>query len=217
MKFFTAAAVLWCGVASAVMSTAAFAVPVQVDLSKFTAFGSAITVASDGSSALLSEDPAQFAVFLFNDPSMGGPDLITPSSDTFLLFDYGFDEASGNDDIFQAYLYEVGNYPSLPTFEVTTSNYGTVALELTDYLGKTLGLDFVLVSNDFDLGSSVTVSNVRLEQRSPTPVQVPEPWVDHLFGLGLVLMWWLSYVNKGRLTNRYLSYRNSANYVAEAT
>lgn len=189
MKLSRAAVVLWGGIVSAGVSINAFALPIQVDLSQFTVYGSTISVASDGSSAQLQEDPAQFAVFLFNDPSLGAPSLITPDVDTYLLFDYMFDEAFNNDDYFQAYLYEAGNYSLSPAFEASSSSSGTVEFDLSAYLSMTLGLDFVLASNDFDLGSFVTVSNLRLDQRSQPPTQVPEPSIGYLFGLGLVLLW----------------------------
>lgn len=190
MKLSRAAVGLWGGIVSAGVSTIAFALPVQIDLTQFTVYGSTISVASDGSSAQLQEDPAQFAVFLFNDPGMGDPALITPGTDTYLQFDYVFNEAFNNDDFFQAYLYEAGNYSLSPAFEASSSGSGTVEFDLSAYLGMTLGLDFVLASNDFDLGSFVTVSNLRLDQRSQPPTQVPEPAIGYLFGLGLVLIWW---------------------------
>lgn len=189
-----AVAVLWCGLFSAVSSTA-LAIPVQVDLSQFSISGSTISVAADGSSAQLGEDPGQFAVFLFNDPSLGAPNLITPGTDIFLLFDYTFSEGLSNDDFFQAYLYEAGNYSASPAFEADASGSGTVEFDLSAYLGMSLGLDFVLASNDFDLDSFVTVSNLRWDDRSLPTVNVPEPPIVLLFGLGLVILWRRRYID----------------------
>lgn len=194
MSISRAVAVLWCGFFTAV-SSAAFAIPVQVDLSQFAVSGSTISVAADGSSAQLGEDPGQFAVFLFNDPSLGAPSLITPGVDTFLLFDYTFTEGLNNDDFFQAYLYEAGNYSVSPAFEADTSGSGTFEFDLSAYVGMTLGLDFVLASNDFDLDSFVTVSNLRLDDRSLPTVNVHEPSIILLFGLGLVMLWRRRYID----------------------
>src|SRR5262245_61343468 len=59
-----------------------------------------VTVAPDGSAALLAEDAGLSFVLLANDPFFGDPAIIVPGLGTRLLFDYAFYEAAGQDDQF---------------------------------------------------------------------------------------------------------------------
>jgi hypothetical protein len=59
-----------------------------IDLNDFVA-DPAVTVAPDGSSALIAEDPDPFVdfVLLVNDPAQGDPNAIIPGPGTLLSFD----------------------------------------------------------------------------------------------------------------------------------
>ena len=57
-------------------------------------------VASDGSSAILYEDPSVFTVLLSNDPFFGDPGIMVPTGLLTLNFDFTFSEGNNNDDDF---------------------------------------------------------------------------------------------------------------------
>jgi hypothetical protein len=148
-----------------------------------------VTVAVDGSSALLEEDSSLTLVLLSNDPGLGDPDVINLGAGPILSFDYNFDEPSGNDDEFGAFVIDASTGLSAGfsyEFFTQASSSGTVSFDLSSLAGETLGLQFelnALIGDPFPsldpaLNSSVRISNVRL---APVPV----PGAMLLAGLGL--------------------------------
>ncbi len=165
-----------------------------IDLNDFFA-DPTVTVALDGSSASFTEDPSLLSVLLSNDPGLGDPNVIIPSANTSLLFDYDFFESSAGDDEFGAFVIDGATGSSIPTFDFFTqdSSTGTVSFDLSSLVGDTLGLQFELSSlfadNDFD--STLTVSNVRLVTETSSST-VPEPSALLLFMIGLISLGWFS-------------------------
>ncbi len=160
-----------------------------IDLNDFFA-DPPVSVAPDGFSATLAEDAALGFVLLSNDPSLGDPNVILPAPGIFLRFDYAFLHGLGEADEFGAFVIDAATGLSAgPAFELFTqsSTAGSVAFNLTPLTGQTLGLQFQLSSlpGDSGLGSTATVSNVRLDP-------IPEPSAIALVLSGLLLVGWHS-------------------------
>lgn len=162
-----------------------------IDLNDFFA-DPTVTVAVDGSSAMIAEDPFFFSVLLSNDPGLGDPEVIVAAAGVSLLFDFDFVEGPvGEDDEFGAFLIDAGTGFSLGSpfeFFIDASSAGTVSFDLSGLVGTTLGLQFQLgaLLGDAAFDSLVTISNVQLQT-----VSVPEPPTLFLFfgGLMIALFW----------------------------
>src|SRR5438445_10676534 len=64
-----------------------------------------VTVAPDGLSAVLKEDPVTGFVLLANDPGLGDPNVILPGAGVSLIFDFTFAQGPpGNNDEFGAFI-----------------------------------------------------------------------------------------------------------------
>jgi hypothetical protein len=163
--------VLLAGVAS--LATGALAS--QIDLNTFGPEG-VVDIVADGSSATLGLDEHGYSV-LQNDPAYATTDTgISIGTDTARLsFSYGFNEDGDSDTTFSWWLTDADG-ASLPTFydDISESASGLVTLDLSDYIGQTLGMtfqlyEFALDANDNYLtGSNVTISDLQL-----TPVPIP--------------------------------------------
>ena len=144
-----------------------------------------VSVAVDGSSATISENPLFFSSILSNDPYLGDPNVIIPGSGVHLTFDYIFTEGLGNDDEFGAFLIDSNTGFSLgPAYEVffNTTGSGKVDWDLSG-ITSTLGLQFELSRLAMDGGNSdsfVTISNISLIVQS-----VSEPPSILLLGFGM--------------------------------
>ena len=158
-----------------------------IDLNDFYADPpAAVTIAPDGSLAVMAEDATTSPVLLANDPGLGDPNVIIPGVGVLLSFDYNFTEASGNNDEFGVFVLDAATGLSAGTaFEFFTQDTGsgTVSFNLSSLVGRTLGLQFQLTAlpGDQGLTSSVIVSNVSLSQGT-----IGEPPVLLLLGNGLL-------------------------------
>jgi hypothetical protein len=139
---------------------------------------SAVTVAADGSSALLEEDPVIAPVTLSNDPFLGDPFVIDTSIGTILRFDYDFTIGAGPGNVneFGAFVLDSTGVSPGPAFEflTTSSSSGTVIFDLSPLVAEPfLGFQFQLsaLPGDMALDSTVTVSNVQLNAMNA----IPEP------------------------------------------
>ena len=169
-----------------------------IDLNDFFA-DPTVTVAADGSSAFFVEDPGFFSVILSNDPGFGDPNVIIPADGTTLSFDFDFLEAAGNDDEFFASLIDGATGLAISGFDFFTSDTssGTVEFDLSSLVGQILGMQFSLDSFDNLFDSTLTISNVSLNQLvTEPPSTVPEPGGLALFGIGFAL---LSFTRRKRL------------------
>ena len=148
-----------------------------------------VTVAPDGSSATMIEDPDLILVLLSNDPGLGKssePNVIVPGLGIYLVFHYNFVNGTIGGHEFGAFVIDSDTGLSAgPAFEffTTSTDYGNVSFDLSSLADKTLGLQFQLSSpfEDADLDSTLTVSNVQLQP-------IPEPTTLLLLATGLVGM-----------------------------
>lgn len=151
----------------------AYAVP--INLNDFFA-DPTVAIAADGYSAVLSEDPFFTPILLANDPGLGDPNVIVPGVGFQLMFDFDFSEGVADDDEFGAFVLDGATGLSVGAgFEIFIQNTssGSVSFDLTSLVGQTLGLQFQLsaLPGDAGLGSTLTLSNVRIEGA----IGIPEP------------------------------------------
>lgn len=175
-------------VAALAWSGAALAVPIDMNL-LFHEPGTPVSIAADGSSATLAEDPGVFAVFLSNVPGFGDPQLVTAVAGARLEFEYEFDEGVENSDTFHFAVLDglSGNPLDLFNLFVTESGSGTASFDLSTLVGTLLGLQFELVPDELDgerADSVVKLANLRIE--TPTTV-VSEPGSLLLLALAIAM------------------------------
>lgn len=160
--------------------------------------GGNVMIASDGSSATMTEDPDYNSALLSDDPFYGAsyPGVYLSDNATTLTFEYSFTEPAGNVDEFYAFLYDLNSYGTpladrnnTPLeFLADQTGSGTVIWDLSgaSFLGTTVGMEFQLnwaqgdqdPSSDLTQNSSVVISNVNVNP-------VPEPSTLLLVGSGI--------------------------------
>lgn len=138
-----------------------------LDLNDFYA-DPTVTVAGDGSSALIEEEAGFGFVLLANDPGLGDPEVLIAAAGEMLSFNYEFDEAPGNADEFSVFIIDATTGASVGApFELFfyEDAAGRADWLLDDLVGRTLGLQFQLARMPGDTdnhGSLVSISNVRV-------------------------------------------------------
>jgi hypothetical protein len=151
----------------------------RIDLNAFYA-DPTVSVAADGSSATLLEDPDPGIdlVLLANDPGLGDPEVIIPGPGVMLTFDWSFSEAAGENDEFGFFVIDAATGVSAgAAYEmfVQDTMAGAYSIDLSALSGRTLGAQFQLESllGDSGTGSIVIVSDLRL---TGAAVPAPPPW-----------------------------------------
>jgi hypothetical protein len=187
-----------------IFSQSASAGVIPINLNEFS--GSLIVVSPDGSTADILGETGTTSPSLYLDPFVDlilypgvtpPPDLLIPAAGRSLVFEFEFDEAPDNQDLFFARLYESGTtitgLADSPVFDTSTS--GTISFDLSPFVSYgPIGLDIYLLH--FDTGyfecegfspgcwqSTASVSNMRLIDTA-----VPEPSTLALFGIGMLGM-----------------------------
>lgn len=155
---------------------------VLIDLTAFYA-DPTVTVAADGASAVIVEDPTLIGGLLSNDPGMGDPGIGVPQNLLSLTFTYSFTLGVNNSDNFYAKVFNGDTGEILADFLTESSNAGTIHWDLSGIASSIslLGLEFQLNSNDAAFDSFVSISNPYLETSA-----VPVPGTMILLGSGLV-------------------------------
>lgn len=145
-----------------------------VDLTSFGTEG-VVEIVTDGSSATLGLNEDGYSL-LQNDPAYVTTDTgISISTDTALLsFSLDFDEADGSDTSFSWWLTDAeGDLLSTFYDDLVESTSELVTLDLSDYIGQTLGITFQLyefatdTNDNYLTGSTVTISDL---QSNPVPI-----------------------------------------------
>ena len=180
-------------VAALAWSGAALAVPIDLNL-LFYEPGTPVSIAADGSSATLAEDPGVFAVFLSNVPGFGDPVLVTAAAGARLAFDYEFDEGVENSDTFHFALLDGLSGDPLDLFDlfVTDSGSGAASFDLSTLVGTLVGLQFELVPDELDgerADSVVKIANLRIETPATTTVSEPGSLLLLALAVAMALRW----------------------------
>lgn len=162
-----------------------------IDLNAFFVDPTVVTVAPDGKSATMAENPGLSPVLMVNDPFFGDPGIFIPLDSGALSFSVVFNEPAGNDDSFSAFLFDPATFNLLQDaqghdlyIELSDPVSTTVSWNLRNapFLNQTIGMQFQLNSNpsgfDTAFDSTVTISSVGVNP-------VPEPATFILFGIGL--------------------------------
>ena len=172
---------------------------IMIDLNDFYT-DTTVTVAADGSSAVMEEDPSWITVLLSNDPFFGDPGITVPDDLLTLTFDYSFTEGAGNDDDFYALVFDGDTGALIDDFLIEDSGSGIVSWDLSglDSTITLFGLEFQLNAYDWGTDSSVSINNVYMET-ADTAAPVPEPGTIILLGTDLVGLFGLG--RKKFLTN----------------
>jgi hypothetical protein len=165
-------------------TTSAGAVPIEVDLSTFTA-DSTVRVAPDGSSAEFIEDFALFTAGLQGDVAL-------PANAANFRFDYVLDVAKFNEEYFDFYVDDL-SAPEYSEGSAGPATFGeSVSLDVQALAGSTVPVRFQLTSgfSDFGYESTLSVSDVAIETVEEQPQAVPLPGtlpLALLGGAGLVI------------------------------
>lgn len=163
---------------------------IPLDLEAFFSLDPEVVVI-DPSTASMTDSEFVSIVTLINDPWLGDPEIIVAAVGRTLTFDLAFTQPDGNIDEFAAYLFDAGLGPFAGVldsilFDVDFS--GPVLFDLSPWVGITLGLQFELYDPGFEVGSTVTISNLALND--PLPAGVPAPGGVAILLAGLVLLGW---------------------------
>ena len=136
---------------------------------------SVVTINPAGTIATLTESTNFNISVLSLDPFFGDPDLIQEYEGSVLQFDYEFlFGPNDQNDRFAVNLFDadIGAFGgSLFNQEITAPQSGSIIVELSSFVGLTLGIEFSLrgPAGDVDKGSSVTLSNLEITDAPPPP------------------------------------------------
>ena len=159
-----------CGLFLALISSGVLAE--ILDFNDFLAGPGEAMINPAGTTATLTEDENFNVSVLSLDPGLGDPDIIQEYDGSVLQFDYDFDFGpTDQDDRFLITLFDADFPLDDPLFsdEITTPQSGTIVIELSDFVGTLLGLEFRLQGpgGDVNKGSSVTLSNLEVTDAPP--------------------------------------------------
>jgi len=171
-----------------------------IDLNDFRA-DPTVTVATDGRWALIAEDPALSVVLLANDPGLGDRNIIIPGPGLSLSFNYVFNEGTGEDDEFGAFIVDSSSGFSAGQpyeFFIQDTSSGTLTFDLSGLTGRTIGLQFQLASgfNDTGASSTVLISDVQIVPEAATLYLI----ATGMAGLVTLRLWPLAHLSRHKKT-----------------
>lgn len=136
-------------------------------------------VSESGGVITLTEDINYSAIYFWNDA------FAVPADALALSFDYSLILGTGNDDWLVAVIDTADDgfidWPDDYYMEISNLGSGSWSINMTGFQDQTIFLGFGLESNDLDIGTVATISNLDLEP-------VPEPASVILMGSGLVCL-----------------------------
>ena len=164
---------LVCGLFLGLANSTAFAE--ILDFNSFTVGpeASVVTINPAGTTATLTESNNFNVSVLSLDPFFGDPDLIQEYDGSVLQFDYEFlFGPNDQNDQFEVNLFDadIGVFGgSLFSEQITSPQTGSIIVELSSFVGLTLGIEFRLQGpgGDVNKGSSVTLSNLEVTDAPP--------------------------------------------------
>jgi hypothetical protein len=165
------------------LSLPAFSTP--INLHDFFADPS-VTVANDGLSALIKEDAMLPSVLLINDPSYGDPEVIIAGNKSILTLDFDFTEGVFNNDELFVSLFDANTFTVLEKLSSHESIVTSFIVDLSLYVGMTLGFQIELKSFDNLFDSTVNISSLTLSTEQVN--SIPEPHSLAIFCAALLLL-----------------------------
>ncbi|MFT5543724.1 MAG: hypothetical protein ACI96N_002934 [Arenicella sp.] len=163
------------------------ATTIPLDFNDFFTADPEVTVVSPGEVVMTDSDFVS-VVTLTNDPWYD-PNIIIQAVDRTLTFDFEFLQGNGNVDEFAAYLFDADYGPVAGVLDnvfYDASASGTVSFDLSPWTGLMLGLQFELYDPGFLTGSSVTITDLALND--PVSASVPAPGGLAILFAGLALL-----------------------------
>lgn len=162
----------------------------QIDLTTYGSLGD-VYILADGSSATLGLEEDGYSLLQSDPASVSTDPGVSITSDaTWLSFYYDFVEGDNSDTVFSWWLTDAdGNFLSAFYADMDATLSGLISLDLSAYIGQTLGITFQIMEYAMDAsGNYLAESVATINKLQLTATRVPEPGTCILLGAGLIAM-----------------------------